>query len=318
MLLLILLFTITIFILYVAYVRSGDKSWDPNISVSGKVVIVTGSNAGLGFHTALDLARRGARVILACRDETRGTAAQDAIRAATGNNNVFFKKLDLASLSSVRKFAANIVETETQLDVLVNNAAQYGYADKTTEDGIVTVMQINYFGHFLLTLLLLPLLKKSHPSRIINLSSNLHFFGDFNRKRINSPGYYYTFFVYCNSKFCMLLFTIELSRRLQGTGVVANAVHPGVIYTNLTTAETYSVSNVLFWIWCRIYGMTLEQGAQTVVYLAAAKECEKLSGKYYVNFSSRIKSWKTYNRRKASDLWEYSEKLVGYNKSLMN
>lgn len=294
------------------YIRFSTKKCKSKVSMKGKVVIVTGANAGIGFHTAKDLARRGARVILACRDHGRGTAAQDSIVAETGNNNVVYQHLDLSSLKSVRQFAKNIIEIEERLDVLVNNAGIYGFAGTYTEDQIMQTMQVNYYGHFLLTQLLLPLLKKSKPSRIINLSSILHFCGRFNANTINERVFINNdIFAYANSKFCMLMFSIELSRRLKGSQVVANAVHPGVIMTSISENISNVLLRFLFWCWSIMYSRTAEEGAQSIIHLAVAEECERVSGKYFVDCSSSFMLWKAANENEAQKLWDYSTKLVG-------
>ncbi|XP_064072092.1 retinol dehydrogenase 11-like [Vanessa tameamea] len=145
------------------------------VSLLGKVVIITGANSGIGYHAALEIAAKGGRVILACRNEDKGLAARDRIITATGNSNVVYKHLDLSALDSVRRFANDVIATEDRLDVLINNAGMYGSRVKYTEDGILEGFQVNHFGHFLLTLLLSELLKKSKPSRIINVSSILHY-----------------------------------------------------------------------------------------------------------------------------------------------
>lgn len=310
----IIVMLLTLLVLYISfslYLKLSIRKCECKVSMKGKVVIVTGANAGIGFYTAKDLASRGARVILACRDPGRGTAAQDTIIEETGNHNVIYQHLDLSSFKSVRQFAANIIETENKLDVLVNNAGIYGFADTYTEDGIIQPMQVNFFGHFLLTQLLLSLLKKSQPSRIINLSSILHFFGRFNPNSINERGFLNNnTFVYSNSKFCMLVLSMELSRRLQGSGVVANAVHPGVIMTGITKYIPH-VLRFLFWCWSLMYSRTAEDGAQTVIHLAVAEKCEKKSGKYYVDCSSRFMLWKATSKSKGKELWDYSAKQVG-------
>lgn len=301
---------VTLLATLILYLKFSTKKCKSEVSMKGKVVIVTGANAGIGFHTSMDLARRGARVILDCRDAGRGTAAQDSIIRETGNNDVVYQQLDLSTLKSVQQFAANIIKTENRLDILVNNAGITGFANTYTKDGLIQIMQVNYYGHFLLTQLLLPLLEKSQPSRIINLSSNLHYFGRFNSKTINERGLFNNTIAYCNSKFCMLMFSIELSRRLEGTGVVANAVHPGVIMTGISKNIPH-VLQFLFWCWTLMYSRTAEEGAQTVIHLAVAEECGKVSGQYFVDCSSRYKLWTLNSKSKAKELWDYSFKQVG-------
>ncbi|XP_044739952.1 retinol dehydrogenase 13-like, partial [Chrysoperla carnea] len=144
--------------------------------LNGKTVIVTGANAGIGKEAAIDLAARGARVILGCRNLTLAESTKEEIISKTGNTNIIVYPLDFESLSSVRKFSKLVHESENRLDVLINNAGAVGLGNKTTEDGLHILMQVNHFGPFLLTNLLLDLLKQSAPSRIVNVSSFLYKF----------------------------------------------------------------------------------------------------------------------------------------------
>ncbi|XP_063822882.1 retinol dehydrogenase 13-like [Ostrinia nubilalis] len=203
--------------------------------MTGKVVIVTGANRGIGFHTAQDLARRGARVVLACRDEARGPRARDQIITETGNSNVVYKHLNLSSLSSVRTFCEDILKSEERLDVLVNNAGAYGLGGRYTDYGIVEVMQVNYFSIFMLTDLLLPMIKERR-GRVVNVTSLLQYIGHLNLDHINEKGS--ELMTYANSKFCLMTFTVELARRLRGSGAAALAVHPGVVRTDLTRSSS--------------------------------------------------------------------------------
>ncbi|XP_045845128.1 retinol dehydrogenase 13 isoform X3 [Meles meles] len=203
-------------------------------TIPGKTVIVTGANTGIGKQTAMELARRGGNVILACRDMEKCEAAAKDIRGETLNHRVRARHLDLASLKSIREFAAKITEEEEQVHVLVNNAAVMRCPHWTTEDGFEMQFGVNYLGHFLLTNLLLDRLKASAPSRIINLSSLAHIAGHVDFDDLNwEKRKYDTRGAYCQSKLAIILFTKELSRRLQGTGVTVNAVHPGVARTEL-------------------------------------------------------------------------------------
>lgn len=190
----------------------------------GKVVIVTGGNAGIGFETAKDLADRGAKVIIGCRDEGRGTTARDKIILATGNKDVHYKKLDLASFASVRTFADEIIKTEKQLNIFINNAGVLEAKNVQSEDGLSLAMQINHFGPFLLTNLLLPLLKSSAPSRIINVSSMAHRFGKIDFDNLNlekeTEKSFSLMKLYSNTKLCNVLMTVELARVLQGTACI--------------------------------------------------------------------------------------------------
>ncbi|XP_067575285.1 retinol dehydrogenase 13 isoform X4 [Pseudorca crassidens] len=203
-------------------------------TIPGKTVIVTGANTGIGKQTALELARRGGTIILACRDLEKCEAAAKEIRGETLNHRVNARHLDLASLKSIREFAAKITEEEERVHILINNAAVMRCPHWTTEDGFEMQLGVNYLGHFLLTNLLLDKLKASAPSRIINLSSLAHVAGHIDFEDLNwEKRKYDTKAAYCQSKLAVVLFTKELSRRLQGTGVTVNALHPGVARTEL-------------------------------------------------------------------------------------
>ncbi|XP_061726138.1 retinol dehydrogenase 11-like [Cydia pomonella] len=277
----------------------------------GKVVIVTGANSGIGFETAKNLAERGARVILACRDERRGVTAKDQIITATGNPDVHYLHLDLACFKSVRRFAMNINTTQERLDILINNAAIYGSTLIKTEDGLLLGMQVNHFGPFLLTCLLLPKLKSSAPSRIINVASMGHHQGCFDLnnlngeketdKTVNVRKMYYA------SKLCNILMTVELDRRLKGTGVTANSLHPGCVDTGIITTIPV-VKHVLFIV--RVFCKNPWEGAQTTVHLAVAPELAATSGRYFQDCCEAKPSRTAQDLELARELWEVSEKIV--------
>uniref|UniRef100_A0AC11B0V2 Retinol dehydrogenase 13 n=1 Tax=Ovis aries TaxID=9940 RepID=A0AC11B0V2_SHEEP len=203
-------------------------------TIPGKTVIVTGANTGIGKQTALELAKRGGNIILACRDMEKCEAAAKEIRGETLNHRVNARHLDLASLKSIREFAAQVTEEEEHVHILINNAAVMRCPHWTTEDGFEMQLGVNYLGHFLLTNLLLDKLKASAPSRIINVSSLAHVAGHIDFEDLNwEKKNYDTKAAYCQSKLAVVLSTKELSRRLQGTGVTVNALHPGVARTEL-------------------------------------------------------------------------------------
>ncbi|XP_063619868.1 retinol dehydrogenase 13-like [Cydia splendana] len=277
----------------------------------GKTVIVTGANAGIGYETAKDLAARGARLILACRNEVRGRAAKDQLTAATGNSDVHYHHLDLASLKSVRSFADNILKTEKRLDILVNNAGCYGSNFEKTEDELLLEMQTNHFGPFLLTNLLLPLLKSSAPSRIVNVSSVAHMgavidFDNLNAEK-ETKKTYSKITVYCNTKMCNILMTVELERRLKGTGVTVNALHPGIIATGIS-AHDRLMSTSLFFL--KPFCKTPWEGAQTSIHLAVAPELSGTSGRYFRDCREVKPSKQAQDTELARKLWEESERLV--------
>ena len=201
--------------------------------MDGKTVIVTGANTGIGKATALDLANRGARVIVAARDEKKATIAVDDIKKKTNNQNVIFKKLDLASLASVRQFSKEILQEEEHIDVLINNAGVMYPPYTLTEDGFELQFGVNHLGHFLLTNLLLDRIKQSTPSRIVTLSSIRHTSGYLDFEDMMWSKEYDRIAAYGRSKLANIMFTRELAKQLEGTGVTTYSLHPGSVNTEL-------------------------------------------------------------------------------------
>ncbi|XP_006868362.1 PREDICTED: retinol dehydrogenase 13 [Chrysochloris asiatica] len=286
-------------------------------TIPGKTVIVTGANTGIGKHTALELAKRGGNIILACRDMEKCEAAAKDIRGETLNHRVSARHLDLSSLKSIREFAKKIIAEEERVDILVNNAAVMRCPHWSTEDGFEMQFGVNYLGHFLLTNLLLDKLKASAPSRIINLSSLAHVVGHIDFDDLNwEQKKYDTKAAYCQSKLAVVLFTKELSRRLQGTGVTANALHPGVARTELgrhTAMHKSSLSSVtlgpIFWLLVK----SPQLAAQPSTYLAVAKELEGVSGKYFSGLKEQTPAPEAEDEAVARRLWDESARLVGLN-----
>ncbi|XP_053553818.1 retinol dehydrogenase 12 [Bombina bombina] len=274
----------------------------------GKVVIVTGANTGIGKETARDLARRGARVILACRDVLRGEGAACEIRASTGNDQVVVRKLDLANTKSVKEFAENIHKDEKKIHILINNAGVMMCPYTKTADGFEMQIGVNHFGHFLLTYLLLDLLKQSSPARIINVSSLAHLFGAIKFNDIQSLKSYFSPGAYCQSKLANILFTRELARKLQGTGVTVNALHPGTVGSELTR---HSIILNSLWKLFSIFVKTPVEGAQTSIYCAVAEELENVTGKYFSDCRPAYVSSKGRNDADAKKLWDLSCNTLG-------
>ena len=280
----------------------------------GKVVIVTGANKGIGYDTSSDLADRGARVILACRNEGLGTAARDQIIKATGNADVHYRQLDLSSLASVRAFADNILKTEKRLDILVNNAAVFEVDNVKTKDGLSLLAHTNHFGPFLLTNLLLPLLKTSAPSRIVNVSSGAYYYGKLDFENLNSEKETeetFSFFgTYSNTKLYNVLMTVELARRLKGTGVTTNSLNPGGIDTEIVNLKN---SGWFKWV-LQLSKFLLKspwEGAQTTIYCAVSPELDGVTGKYYSDCKEAKLSSIAQDEGLARKFWEVSERLVG-------
>ncbi|XP_053372371.1 dehydrogenase/reductase SDR family member 13a.2 [Clarias gariepinus] len=283
--------------------------------INGKTVIITGGNTGIGKATAMDLAGRGARVILACRNKQKAEAAISDIKKVTGSTDVVYMQLDLSSLKSVRSFAETFLKQESKLDVLINNAGLV--ADGRTEDGFGIEFGVNHLGHFLLTCLLLDRLKESPGARVVTLSSMAYQWGkiDFDAlvtsKDLGSGRYSWQFFqAYCNSKLCNVLFTHELAKRLKGTNVTCYSVHPGVVKTELSRHVSLwqkvfiePVSWLLF--------LDPATGAQTTLHCVLQKGIERLSGRYFSCCDVQEVSSKARDNSVAKKLWEVSENLCG-------
>lgn len=286
-----------------------------NVCLVGKTVIVTGANAGIGYEAAEDFAKRGAKVILACRNESRGKDAEDRIRKATDNNNVYFKQLDLASLKSVRQFAKDINQSEDRLDILLNNGGAVHQGAEKTEDGFLITVATNYLGPFLLTNLLLDLLKKTPNSRVVNVSSMAGKNAIVNVNQLNHypEGRLSNWKIYGITKAYNILFTIELAARLRDTSVTTYSLHPGVIKSQFFT----NLSPIVEALSTRVLGFFMKsciEGAQTSIYCSVQKGIESFTGGHFhdCQFVRRYKSVQDPDLPKK--LWEVTEKLVGLDK----
>ena len=280
--------------------------------LSGRVVIITGSNSGIGFETAVDLAKRNAKVILACRDKIKGQRAAIRIQKMSKNTHVVFKQLDLASLSSVREFCRAILTSESRLDVLINNAGLMACPMERTEDGFEMQFGVNYLGHFLLTNLLVNLLKKSQ-GKIINVTSYIYKLGRINFSDLNSLQSYNPWNAYYQSKLAVVLFTQELSIRLADSKVVANAVHPGMVATNLYRHTIfklpglwYLMSPVTWLMW-----KSAEDAASSIIYLIVSDNVEDMTGEYFSNYKVQQLEPHALDEGVAKKLWDTSVDLVG-------
>ncbi|XP_066451950.1 retinol dehydrogenase 13 isoform X1 [Eleutherodactylus coqui] len=291
-----------------------------NAKIQGKTVIVTGANTGIGKETALELAKRGGKIIMACRDMGKCENAAREVRGTTLNHNVFAKHLDLASVKSIKEFAKSVLKEEQHIDVLINNAAVMRCPHWKTEDGFEMQFGVNHLGHFLLTNLLLDRLKESGQSRIINVSSLAHIAGDIDFADLNwEKTKYDTKAAYCQSKLANVLFTNELARRLKGTRVTANSLHPGVADTELGRhtgmhKSTFSSATLAPIFWTVI--KSARQAAQPGVYLAVAEDLQETSGKYFHVFREKEAAKQALDEETARKLWEESAKLVHLDEAL--
>ncbi|XP_066551821.1 dehydrogenase/reductase SDR family member 13 isoform X2 [Amia ocellicauda] len=276
---------------------------------------LAGGNTGIGKATALDLARRGARVILACRNKQRAEAAVHDIRRDSGNSEVVFMQLDLASLQSVRSFAETFLKTEPRLDLLINNAGLIGPG--RTADGFGMIFGVNHLGHFLLTCLLLERLKEGGASRVVNVSALAHRRGtvDFgilssHKDLVTGQSTLQNIQAYCSSKLCNVLFTRELANRLEGTNATCFSLHPGVIQTEIGRHLSLWQKIVTIPI-AKLFFLDAEAGAQTTLHCALQEGIEPLSGRYFSNCAVQEVGAKARDDAVAKKLWEVSERLTG-------
>jgi len=274
-----------------------------------KVCMVTGANSGIGKETAEWLAELGATVALVCRNRKKGEAAMVEIRERSHSDSVELLHADLASLSSVRDLSKEFMEKHDVLHVLVNNAGVARPMRSVTADGFETTFQVNYLSHFLLTNLLLELLKRSAPSRIVNVSSVSHYGGHMNFDDLQMKNGYRVMKAYSQSKLALVLFTHELSRRLEGTGVTVNSVHPGSVGTNMAgnAMGPFSFLGVI----PNLFLMSPREGAEAPVFLASSKEVEGATGKYFDRMHEKDSSAESYDRALAEKLWSVSATMVG-------
>jgi NAD(P)-dependent dehydrogenase (short-subunit alcohol dehydrogenase family) len=276
--------------------------------MKGKTVLVTGANSGIGFETSLALAKEGAKVIMVARDPKLGEEALASVRSKSSNNDAELIICDMSSLANVRSLAKEVNEKCPRLDVLVNNAGKIFGSRMVTADGFEWTFGVNHLAPFLLTNLLLPLLKKSAPSRIVNTASVAHMMGHINFDDIMSEKKYDEMAAYAQSKLANVLFSLELSKRLANTGVTSNSLHPGVVHTHFAKKGSF-LSN-FFYSFFGFLMKTPEQGARTTVYLASSPEVQGVTGRYFSDCRRAKPSKEGLDEAVAKKLWELSEKLV--------
>jgi len=278
--------------------------------MEGKTVLITGANGGIGKETTRDIAKRGARIILACRNIDAANQVKDEIVKETGNQNIVVKKLDLSSQKSVREFAADINKTEQKLNVLIHNAGMaLAVRGQQSEDGIELTMATNHYGPFLLTHLLIDLLKKTPKSRIVVVASELYKLASVNLNNLNPINTRPAAYLYYVSKYANIYFTRELARRLEGTGVSANCLHPGMIDTGIWRNVPFPLNYPMRMI-TKGFFKTPEQGAQTTIHLAVSDEVEGITGQYFMDCKEHNLNTAASDMDKAKKLWEESAKIV--------
>src|SRR6266566_5125561 len=269
-------------------------------SMQGKICMVTGANSGIGKATALALAQMGATVVMVCRDRTRGEQARGEITTKSKNNAVDLLLADLSSQQSIRHLVENVQRHYTHLHVLINNAGATFPGRRETVDGLEMTFAVNYLAPFLLTNLLLDMLKASAPARIVNVSSAAHTSGSIQLGDLQAEKRYRPMRTYPQAKLAVVLFTYELARRLKGTGVTANCLHPGFVATNFAQSDGEPAVRLLVKL-IGSFGTSPEKGAKTSIYLASSPEVEGVTGTYFV---------KSIPRRSAAISYDESQRAT--------
>lgn len=280
--------------------------------LTGKVALITGATNGIGKVTALELAKLGATIVIVGRNREKTQATADEIRSHGGSHNVDGLIADLSVMSEVRRLADEFKARYDRLHILVNNAGAVFAQRRETDDGLEMTFALNHLSYFLLTTLLLDALKASAPARIINVSSGAHTgVKGMNFDDLQSMSAYGMsgFNAYSQSKLANILFTYELARRLQGTGVTANVLHPGFVATGFGR-NSAGLMNRLMGVLHR-FALTPEEGAHTTVHLASSAEVEGVTGQYFIKSKPARSSKASYDEAAQRRLWEISEQLTG-------
>jgi NAD(P)-dependent dehydrogenase (short-subunit alcohol dehydrogenase family) len=276
--------------------------------MNNKTILITGASGGIGLQSAVGLAKQGANVVMVGRDKERTSRAVEWVRAQTGNPSLSYLLADLSAMQEVRRLAQELKDRYQTLDVLLNNAGAIFLWRKVSVDGYEMTLALNHLNYFLLTNLLLDLLKAAPSARIVNVSSRAHYRGHVNFDDLQSRHGYGGQRVYGMSKLMNVLFTYELARRLEGTQVTANCLHPGFVASDFAGNNGWFVRAAMRLIPGRI---SAEEGARCPIFLAASADVEGVSGKYF-NYDTKEtpSSAESYDQSVAERLWDMSEQLV--------
>jgi NAD(P)-dependent dehydrogenase (short-subunit alcohol dehydrogenase family) len=274
--------------------------------MKNKTVLVTGANSGIGYETVVGLARKGAKVLMACRERKRGEDALASAKEASGNDTIELFLADFSSLDQVRRLAEEVKLRFRRLDVLVNNAGGIFARHALSADGYEWTFAVNHLAPFLLTNLLRPLFKPQ--SRVVTVSSEAHRTGRIDFDDLMAENRYAMFKAYAQSKLANILFASELGRRLSGSGITSNSLHPGVVRTRWgQTSGTLLKTALRF---AGIFMISPEQGARTSIYLASAPEVQGVTGRYFKNCREANPSAEALNENVANRLWNVSARMV--------
>jgi NAD(P)-dependent dehydrogenase (short-subunit alcohol dehydrogenase family) len=276
--------------------------------MQGKVCVVTGATSGIGLVSAQALARQGATLIVVARNAERGAATVSRIRQETGNSAVELMVADLSVQVQVRQLAGEIQQRCARLDVLVNNAGALFARRQLSQDGLEMTFALNHLAYFLLTNLLLDHLKAADSARVVNVSSDAHRHAELDFSDLQGQHRYTGWRAYARSKLANILFTYELARRLEGTDIATNALHPGFVATNFGR-NNRSITAALFRI-LQLAAISPEEGAQTIIYLASSPAVRGVKGQYFVKQQAVRSSQVSYDRAAAERLWQVSAELT--------
>jgi len=277
-------------------------------SMQNKTVVVTGATAGIGLVTARELARKGAHLTIISRSAEKCARVAEEIKADTGNMQVEYIAADLSIKEEVHRAAYDFKKRHPRLDVLVNNAGSVFMSRQVSRDGIEMTLALNHLNYFLLTHLLLDVLKSSAPARVINVSSDAHRGAKIRFEDIQYEKNYSGFTAYSQSKLCNILFTYELARRLEGTGVTVNALHPGFVASEFGKNNGFLMRLVLRLL--TPVARSTNDGASTSIYLASSREVEGVSGKYFVDTREVDSDQNSYDLAAAEKLWNLSLEMI--------
>ena len=279
--------------------------------MKGKTCLVTGATSGIGLVAAEELARRGAALILVGRDPRRGAAALKRIKSRVPAAQVALRIADLSRFGEIRRLAAELLATAGRIDVLVNNAGAFFDRHALTEDGVERTFALNHMGYFLLTDLLLARLREAAPSRIVNVASEAHRGATLDFSDLAGRNGAKGWPAYRRSKLANILFTAELARRLEGSGVTANCLHPGFVATRFGDAGNSLATRAFIGLAKRVMAITPEEGGRTIVHLAGDPAVAGISGRYFIKSRAAQPSPAAQDAAAARRLWEESARLAG-------
>jgi NAD(P)-dependent dehydrogenase (short-subunit alcohol dehydrogenase family) len=278
--------------------------------MTGKTVLITGATNGIGKIAALELARMGASVAIVARNRSKGQAVLEEIARETNNVQIELFIADLSSMADVRKLAQEFMAKHATLDVLLNNAGAFYSERKLSADGLEMTFALNHMSYFLLTNLLLPVLKATPNSRVVSVSSAVHTSGKLDFANLQGEQKFNGWKAYSDSKLENALFTFALARRLAGTGVNANCLHPGFVKTGFGNGNS-GIFSVVLGIAKNLFAISIEAGAQTMIHLASSPDVAGVTGKYFDKSKIVSSSAASLDQALQEQLWVHSEKLAG-------